>query len=223
MSGETPQDCSNCVTVDGGSGPPVDTWAWWMNGGWRSLVPSLFGGSDPVFTATGLAKADVPTVSASVSGTLSPAKTGACANSALSAAGVDIVDRIAKTNALLAADYDLAAKSNGQANGAVMALMTYYSLVHTGGPQDDKNHPGPGTQQQRIDAGNVSFGVTCPFGATFCQAAAGAAQAYSGLLNIVSFGKFGHGRPGPASTFFDSPSDNASIKVGQAMRAVGCS
>ncbi len=85
-SGMASQDCYNCVTVDGGSGPLVGTWSWWMNGGWRSLIPSLFGGSggssgggggDPVYTATGLGKADIPTISFSLFNSLStPAKNG---------------------------------------------------------------------------------------------------------------------------------------------------
>ena len=60
------------------------------------------------------------------------------------------------------------------------ALYTYKQVVRKGGPQDVKNNPGPGTRQQRIDAGNISFGVTCPFGSGFCQFAAGVAQTFSG-------------------------------------------
>jgi hypothetical protein len=127
---------------------------------------------------------------------------------------VNIELRLAQTNSLLSADYELAAKSYGQANGSVMPLMTYASLVHSTGPQDDKNQPGPGTQQQRVDAGNISFGVTCPFGEKFCQFAAGLAQFKDALLGNASFGSI--------RTFMDSPGDNASIKVGQAMRRAGC-
>jgi hypothetical protein len=92
------------------------------------------------------------------------------------------------------------------------ALAGYGALVKTGGPQDVKNQPGPGTYQQRVDAGNISYGITCPFGAAFCQFAAGMAQTLAG-------------RPDPNGTLktgFDTPSDNASIRQGQAMRAAGC-
>jgi hypothetical protein len=95
------------------------------------------------------------------------------------------------------------------------SLYGYYAAVHTGGPNDIKNQPGPGYQNQvGVDAGNISFGITCPFGATFCQAAAGAAQFGAALFGKASFGS--------PRTFMDTPSDNASIKVGQAMRAAGC-
>ena len=92
------------------------------------------------------------------------------------------------------------------------ALYTYKQVVGKGGPQDVKNNPGPGTRQQRIDAGNISFGVTCPFGSGFCQFAAGVAQTFSGA-------------PDPKGTLltgFDTPTDNAAIRQGQAMRAAGC-
>ena len=39
-----------------------------------------------------------------------------------------------------------------------------------------------------IDAGNITFGVTCPFGATFCEVFAGIAQGTSGVLNMASGG-----------------------------------
>ena len=79
-------------------------------------------------------------------------------------------------------------------------------------PQDIKNLRGPGTPQQRIDAGNISFGVTCPFGAEFCQFAAGAAQTMAGNPDFS----------GTLRTGFDTPSDNRHIRIGQAMRAAGC-
>jgi hypothetical protein len=68
--------------------------------------------------------------------------------------------------------------------------------------------------QLGIDAGNISYGVTCPFGAQNCQAADGAAQFIGFLL-----GKSPLGSP---KTYMDTPSDNASIQVGQAMRKAGC-
>ena len=114
---------------------------------------------------------------------------------------------------------------NNPSLSPVGSLLGYYEAVHTGGPNDVKNQPGPGygaDNQIGIAAGNVSFGITCPFGATFCQAAAGLAQGASGVINVVSGGRYGHGRPGPISTFFDSPKDNFQIRIGQAMRMAGC-
>jgi hypothetical protein len=35
-----------------------------------------------------------------------------------------------------------------------------------------------------VDAGNISFGITCPYGAAFCQFAAGFAQTLSGNPNF---------------------------------------
>jgi hypothetical protein len=95
----------------------------------------------------------------------------------------------------------------------VGSLYGYYEAVRTGGPNDIKNQPGPGYHNQvGADAGNISFGITCPFGAGFCQFSAGLAQTLSGNPNFN----------GTASTGFDTPSDNASIRQGQAMRAAGC-
>lgn len=100
----------------------------------------------------------------------------------------------------------------GLVGSAAGSLYGFYSAVRTGGPNDIKNQPGPGYQNQvGIDAGNISFGVTCPFGAFTCQLGAGLAQ---------TFGK--DHNPGPASSYFDSPGDNASIKIGIAMRKAGC-
>ena len=106
----------------------------------------------------------------------------------------------------------------GAANIAsnLFGLLGYASLVRTGGPQDDKNLPQNhsvfGPLPNAVAAGNISFGVTCPFGAGFCQFAAGAAQTLAG-----------HPDPnGTLATGFDTPSDNAQIKQGQAMRAAGC-
>ena len=139
-----------------------------------------------------------------------------CANSTLSAAHVDIRKNIAQANryAIL-----------GAVAGPVGSLAAYTYLVNTGGPQDIKNQPGPGYGASNpigIAAGNISYGITCPFGATACQAAAGIAQGTAGLLNSLTDGRLGHGSPGPARTFFDSPADNAQIQMGQAMRAAGC-
>jgi len=51
----------------------------------------------------------------------------------------------------------------------VGALYAYDVLVRTDGPQDVKSHPGPGTPKQRVDAGNISFGVTCPLELNFAS------------------------------------------------------
>jgi hypothetical protein len=92
-------------------------------------------------------------------------------------------------------------------------MAGYYEAVKTGGPNDIKNQPGPGYQNQGgVNAGNISFGITCPYGPGFCQFAAGLAQTASGDPNFN----------GTLGTGFDTPSDNASIREGQAMRAAGC-
>jgi hypothetical protein len=56
-------------------------------------------------------------------------------------------------------------------------MYGYYEAAHTGGPNDIKDQPGPGYHNQvGGDAGNISCGITCPYGAGFCQFAVGAAQ-----------------------------------------------
>jgi RHS repeat-associated protein len=133
-----------------------------------------------------------------------------CANATLTATGVNPQQNISQAN-------------RNTATGALLGLLTigdpltgalagYAYTVRTGGSQDVKNHPGPGTYQQRVDAGNISYGITCMFGASFCQFAAGMAQTLAG-----------HPDPnGTLMTGYDTPSDNASIRQGQAMRAAGC-
>jgi len=139
---------------------------------------------------------------------------GPCANKTLAAAGVDIQQNIvqAQTTISLGRMMGVTGGSYNDATGSLGALYNYGMLVGTGGPQDIKNQPGPGTSQQRVDAGNISFGVTCSFGDAFCQFAAGVAQTASGNPNFQ----------GTLKTGFDTPSDNAAIRVGQAMRAAGC-
>ncbi len=132
-----------------------------------------------------------------------------CANATLSATGVNAQHNIAQANKWTAVGALIGLSFGDPFTGA---LAGYGALVKTGGPQDVKNQPGPGTYQQRVDAGNISYGITCPFGAAFCQFAAGMAQTLAG-------------RPDPNGTLktgFDTPSDNASIRQGQAMRAAGC-
>jgi len=93
-------------------------------------------------------------------------------------------------------------------------LLGYAAAVNTNGPNDIKNLPGHSPSSPiDVAAGNISFGITCPYGAGFCQFAAGVAQS---VLN---------GSPdfnGSILTGFDTPSDNAEIQIGQAMRAAGC-
>ncbi|MGA9669417.1 MAG: RHS repeat-associated core domain-containing protein, partial [Terracidiphilus sp.] len=106
----------------------------------------------------------------------------------------------------------------GAANVAsnLFGLLGYASLVGPGARQDDKNLPQNhsvfGYLPNAVAAGNISFGVTCPFGAAFCQFAAGLAQTVA--LHPDSNGTL--------ATGFDTPSDNAQIRIGQAMRAAGC-
>jgi RHS repeat-associated protein len=132
-----------------------------------------------------------------------------CANATLTATGVNAKQNIAQAKKWIAAG---SVVGSLVLNPLAGALAGYAALVGSGEPQDVKNQPGPGTHQQRVDAGNISFGITCPFGAQFCQFAAGAAQTLAG-----------HPDPkGNLSSGFDTPSDNASIQQGQAMRAAGC-
>ena len=146
-----------------------------------------------------------------------------CANPTLTAAGTTGQQQIATAQSYITAGSVGGSAAGSPAIGGnaltgaigslVGSLYGYYQAVHTGGPNDIKNQPGPGYQNQvGVDAGNISFGITCPFGAGFCQFAAGLAQTLSGNPNFK----------GTASTGFDTPSDNASIRQGQAMRAAGC-
>ena len=140
---------------------------------------------------------------------LAVAPNNPCANGALIAAGVNPRQNIAQANRWIAAGTLIGMQLGQPVPGA---LLGYAALVGTGGLQDVKNQQGPGTMQQRVDAGNINYGITCPFGAGFCQFAAGLAQTLAG-----------HPDPnGTPQTGFDTPSDNASIRQGQAMRAAGC-
>jgi len=101
---------------------------------------------------------------------------------------------------------------NGLA-GFLGGMYGYYEAVHTGGPNDIKDLPGHSPQNPvDVAAGNISFGITCPYGTGFCQFAAGLAQTSGGHPSS----------DGTLATGFDTPSDNAAIQVGQAMRAAGC-
>ena len=136
----------------------------------------------------------------------------ACGSNTLTGAGTTEQQQIATAQGFIAAG-----KAGGSVGGPITSflggLYGYAMAVHTGGPNDIKNQPGPGNHNQiGVDAGNISFGITCPYGAGFCQFAAGLAQTLSGNPNYN----------GTLATGFDTPSDNASIRQGQAMRADGC-
>jgi hypothetical protein len=131
-----------------------------------------------------------------------------CTNSTLSATGVNIYHQLATVKAATA----FPSSARNPASTLLNDLVQFAYLVNTNEPFDYKNQTGPGTRQQRVDAGNIAYGVSCPFETQFCQFAAGAAQTLSGS-------------PDPSGTLltgFDTPSDNASIRIGQAMRAAGC-
>ncbi len=138
-----------------------------------------------------------------------------CANATLSAAGVNPQQQIATAQGFIAAG-KIGANATPYANPILSffgGMYGYYNAVKTGGPNDIKNLPGhSGRNPIDVDAGNISFGITCPYGAGFCQFAAGLAQTLGG-----------HPNPnGILATGFDTPSDNAGIRIGQAMRAAGC-
>ena len=144
------------------------------------------------------------------SSTARAANINPCASAALSAAGVTAQQQIATAQELIAVG-NIAA--NATPLGFFGGMLGYYEAVHSGGPNDIKNQPGPGYHNNiGVDAGNISFGITCPYGAAFCQFAAGLAQTLGGHPNPQ----------GTLATGFDTPSDNAGIQVGQAMRAAGC-
>jgi len=125
-----------------------------------------------------------------------------CANATLAAAGIDARQQIARAQSYIL-----------NSAGPFGDLAAYSAAVNTKGELDIKNLPGHSPQNPiDVDAGNISFGITCPFGAGFCQFAAGLAQTFSGHPNFN----------GTLATGFDTPSDNAAIRVGQAMRAAGC-
>jgi RHS repeat-associated protein len=151
-----------------------------------------------------------------ITATISGIPNDPCYNSALASVGVgpaQLRQRIKTANTQSLVGSGLGTLIG---NPVLGALIAYGRLVHTGGPQDDKNlsqnHSVFGPLPNAVAAGNISFGVTCPFGAATCQFAAGLAQTLSG-----------HPDPkGTLSTGFDTPSDNAQIRQGQAMRAAGC-
>ncbi len=97
--------------------------------------------------------------------------------------------------------------------GPFSNLSAYAGTVETGGANDIKDLPGHSPQNPiDVDAGNISYGITCPFGQGVCQFFAGLAQTLALNPNFK----------GSLRTGFDTPSDNAQIRVGQAMRAAGC-
>ena len=144
-----------------------------------------------------------------------PANNNPCANVTLSAAGVNAQQQIATAQGYIAAG-QIGASATPYPNPITTffgGMYGYYNAVKTGGPNDIKNLPGHSGQNPiDVDAGNISFGITCPYGAGFCQFAAGLAQTLGGHPNFN----------GTLATGFDTPSDNAGIRIGQAMRASGC-
>ena len=142
-----------------------------------------------------------------------------CANSTLSATGVNVAQQIATAQGYIAAGEIGAggAPSPYPIFSPVVSyfggMYGYYGAVKTGGPNDIKDLPGHSRRNPiDVDAGNISFGITCPYGAAFCQFAAGVAQTMAGDPDFR----------GTLITGFDTPSDNAAIQIGQAMRAAGC-
>jgi RHS repeat-associated protein len=143
-----------------------------------------------------------------------PAKNDPCANSTLAAAGVTAQQQITTAQIYMATGWASGSSPYGiPLTNAVGSMIGFYFAVRTGGPNDIKNQPGhSGKNPIDVNAGNISFGITCPYGASFCQFAAGLAQTLGGHPDFN----------GTLATGFDTPSDNAGIQVGQAMRAAGC-
>jgi hypothetical protein len=147
-----------------------------------------------------------------------------CADPTLAAAGTTAQEQITTAQGYMAAGSASGSLAGTPAfdgnplTGALGSfsgsLLGYYEAVHTGGPNDIKNLPGHSPQNPiDVKAGNISFGTTCPFGASVCQFAAGFAQ--SVIARNPDFS-------GTLATGFDTPADNAAIQTGQAMRAAGC-
>jgi RHS repeat-associated protein len=137
-----------------------------------------------------------------------------CTNSTLSAAGVTAEQQIGTAQGfIIAGEIGGSGPYGNEVTRFLGGMFGYYEAVRTGGPNDIKNQPGPGYHNNiGVAAGNISFGVTCPYGGSFCQFAAGLAQTLSGDPDFN----------GTIATGFDSPKDNAAIQIGQAMRAGGC-
>lgn len=139
-----------------------------------------------------------------------------CSNATLSAAGVNPQQQIATAQASIAFGKTAAnlLDDNNRVLNFFGGMFGYYLAVRTNGPNDIKNTLSHSPLNQTdVDAGNISFGITCPYGARFCQLAAGIAQTV--LAGSPDF-------KGTLATGFDTPSDNKGIRIGQAMRAAGC-
>ena len=139
-----------------------------------------------------------------------------CDNSTLTAAGVSAKKQVATAQGFIAAG-QVGASTTPYANPVLSffgGMYGYYEAVHTGGPNDIKDLPGHSRQNPTdVNAGNISFGITCPYGTGFCQFAAGFAQSVIGRAPDFS---------ATLATGYDTPADNAGIQIGQAMRAAGC-
>ena len=179
------------------------TGSWWGTGICFNCGP-LFGGGKPDGNPGGGGAANNGRSCLAGAGPLAVGQSRCpCFNSTLTAAGIDARQQIAT-----AQTYIGWSRYFGYGD-----LIGYYNAVHTGGPNDIKDLPGHSRNNPvDVDAGNISFGITCPFGAGFCQFAAGFAQTMSGYPNFK----------GTLATGFDTPADNAGIRVGQAMRVAGC-
>lgn len=82
-----------------------------------------------------------------------------CENATLKAAGVSARQQIITAQSYIDAW-----------NGPFGALIGYFYAVHTRGPNDIKNLPGRDPHNKlNIAAGNISYGITCPFGAALCS------------------------------------------------------
>ena len=181
-----------------------------------SVGGGAYGGSySPMTVAYNAPGANVASESSSESGSGRDAPNNiACGSNTLAGAGTSAQQQIATAQGYIAAGK---AAVSGLPGGAITqffgGMAGYFFAVHTGGPNDIKNQPGSGQHNRLgVDAGNLSYGITCPYGAGFCQFAAGLAQTLGG-----------HPDPnGPLSTGFDTPSDNLWIRYGQAMRKGGC-
>lgn len=146
---------------------------------------------------------------------LPPPNPNPCANRTLSAVGVTAQEQISMAQTLISAGKS--AGNAGPYGNPILAffggMFGYYEAVHTNGPNDIKDQPGYSPQNQDdVDAGNISFGITCIYGAGFCRLAAGIAQTMKGSPDF----------DGTLATGFDTPSDDQGIRIGQAMRAAGC-
>lgn len=142
----------------------------------------------------------------------------ACNSSILAKAGIDAQGEINTAQAYIqGVGAGINAGAGPYANQFLRfmgGMLGYAAAVHTGGPNDVKDLPGHSRSDNNdVAAGNVSYGITCPYGKGFCVFAAGVAQSIIGLSPNFN---------GKLTTGYDTPSDTQQIRIGQAMRARGC-